>query len=83
MSKNKTTSADEIIKSFKDKFKTKVKKAEIRKKPAGSKKKESVRIWMKIDKTIFKDAVKHLFDIEFPHLAVTSGNDLGLSLIHI
>ncbi len=73
-------SADEIVKSFKDKFKTKIKKAEIRKRKAGSQKKESIRIWMKIDKTIFKDAVKHLCDIEVAHLAVTSGNDLGKTI---
>ena len=72
--------AEEVIKSFKDKFKTKIKKTELRKRKAKKKKKESVRIWMKIDKTIFKDAVKHLCDIEFPHLAVTSGNDLGKTI---
>jgi membrane-bound hydrogenase subunit beta len=32
---------------------------------------------MKINKTVFKDLIKHLCELTYPHLAVISGNDLG------
>ena len=67
----------EIVRYFKDKFKTKIKSAEIKKRAAGSKKKETATIWMKVDKTAFKDVIKHLVDYQYPHLAVVSSNDLG------
>lgn len=78
MSENK--SAEEIVKYFKDKFKKKIKSAEIKKHAAGSKKKESIGIWMKIDKSIFKDFIKHLCDLQFPHLGVISGNDIDKNI---
>jgi len=78
MSKN--LKPEEIIKYFKDEFKTKVKKDKITKRAAGSKKNEKYCIWFKIEKTIFKDFIKYLCDLEFPHLAVVSGNDLGKTI---
>ena len=77
---SKKLSPEEIVKYFKDEFKTKIKDVQVRKKSAGSKKKESYSVWMKIDKSIFKPFVKHLCDLQFPHLAVTSGNDLGKTI---
>jgi len=77
---SKKLSPEEIVKYFKDEFKTKIKDVQVRKKSAGSKKKESYSIWMNIDKSIFKPFVKHLCDLQFPHLAVTSGNDLGKTI---
>jgi len=76
MTKNKVLTPEEIVKYFKDKFKTKVKTAQIKRQTFGSKKKEAINIWMKIDKSIFKETIKHLKDLQFPHLAVVSGNDL-------
>ena len=72
--------ASGLVKYFKDEFKTKIIKAEIKKRKAGAKKNEFVNIWMKIDKSIFKKVVKHLVDYQFPHLAVVSGNDLGKNI---
>jgi len=74
---SKKLSPEEIVKYFKDEFKTKIKSVDIRKKTAGLKKHESVNIWMKIDKSIFKNFIKHLCDLQYPHLSVVSGNDLG------
>lgn len=76
-STNKQLSPEEVVKYFKDEFKTKIKSAEIKKRATGSKKKEFVNIWMKIDKSIFKDFIKHLCGLTYPHLAVCCGNDLG------
>jgi len=74
---NKQLSPEEIVNYFKDKFNTKIKSIEIKKRTTGSKKKEFVNIWMKIDKSIFKSYIEHLCNITYPHLAVCSGNDLG------
>jgi len=80
MSKDKRPNPEEIVKYFKDEFKTKIKHINIKKRPAGIKKKETYTIWMKIDKSIFKDIIKHLCNLQFPHLAVASGNDLGKTI---
>ena len=81
MAAEKRLTPEEIVKSFKDEFKTKIKDAQIKKRTTGSKKNEFVNIWMKIDKSIFKKTVKHLITLqEFPHLSVVSGNDLGKTI---
>jgi membrane-bound hydrogenase subunit beta len=41
------------------------------------KKNEFVTIWIKVDRSVFKDVIKRLCDLQFPHLAIISGNDLG------
>lgn len=73
----KKLSSEEIVQYFNDKFKEKIKDARIEKRFAGSKKKEFFNIWLKIDKSIFKEAINHLCEIQFPHFAVISGNDIG------
>ena len=80
MTKDVRLTPEEIIKSFKDEFKTKIKDAKIKRRAAGSKKKETSNIWMKVDKSAFKNVIKHLCDLQFPHLAVISGNDLGKTI---
>jgi membrane-bound hydrogenase subunit beta len=77
MSKANKLTPEELVKNFKDMFKTKIKSARIKKKAFASKKKEAINIWMKVDKDSFKDVVKHLVKIQYPHLAVVSGTDLG------
>jgi len=76
----KRLDAEGLVKYFKDEFKTKIKSAEIKKRATGSKKKEFVNIWIKIDKSIFKDVIKHLVDYQYPHLAVIVGNDMGKNI---
>ena len=73
-------SPEEVVKYFKDEFKTKIKSSKIKKRTTGLKKKEFVNIWIKIDKSIFKDFIKKLCDLTFPHLAVCCGNDLGKTI---
>ncbi|RLI64467.1 MAG: NADH-quinone oxidoreductase subunit C [Candidatus Asgardarchaeum californiense] len=77
MTKNKEIMApEEIVKYFKDEFKTKIKDSRIEKRTTGINKTPFVNIWLKVDKSIFKRSIKHLMNIQFPHLAVVSGNDL-------
>ena len=80
MADEKILSPEEIVLYFNEKFKTQIKDSKIIKRKAGSKKLESINLWMKIDKAAFKDAIKHLCDLTFPHLAVVSGNDLGKNI---
>jgi len=80
MAKEKLFTPKELVKSFKDEFKTKIKDAKIKERAAGKKKNVTTSIWMKVDKSIFKDVVKHLISLQFPHLAVASGNDLGKTI---
>jgi membrane-bound hydrogenase subunit beta len=75
MTKKKVT-PEEVVKYFKDEFKTKIKGAKIVKRKFGSKKNESYYIWMKVDRSVFKDSIKHLTKLQYPHLAVASGNDI-------
>jgi len=76
----KNLDAKGIVKYFKDEFKTKIKDSRIEKRTAGVKKNEYYHIWIKIDKSIFKDLIKKLCDLTYPHLAVTSGNDMGKNI---
>lgn len=74
---NKIYAPEEIADYFKNEFKTEIKSLEIKKRSAGSKKNETSSIWMKVEKDAFKRVIKHLCDLQFPHLSVVSGNDLG------
>ena len=77
----KQLSPEEIVKSFKDEFKTKINDTRIEKHTAGTKKNELIHIWMRSDRSIFKNVVKHLMTLEeYPHLAVTSGYDIGKNI---
>lgn len=77
MTEEKILTADETVNYFKDEFKTKIKDVKIKKRLSGIKKNETSYIWIKIEKDIFKDFIKHLCALQFPHLIVISGNDLG------
>jgi membrane-bound hydrogenase subunit beta len=71
-------SPDEIIKSFKDEFKTKIIDSRFEKHIRGIKKTEFFHIWLKIDRSIIKNFVKHLIKLDnYPHFAVSSGYDMG------
>lgn len=80
MTKDKLLIPEEIVKYFKDEFKTQIKDAQIKKRAFASKKNETTNIWIKVDKAAFKKVIKHLVDLQFPHLAVVSGNDLGKTI---
>jgi len=72
---------EDLVKSFTDKFQLKIKESHAEKYAYGSKKTEFSQIWMRIDNSIFKDVVKHLFTFDkYPHFAVSSGYDMGNSI---
>jgi membrane-bound hydrogenase subunit beta len=75
---DKYLSSEEIVKSFKDEFKNKIFDSRIEKHVRGLKKTEFYHIWIRTDRNLIKGIVKHLMKLEkYPHLAVTSGYDMG------
>jgi membrane-bound hydrogenase subunit beta len=69
---------EEILCSFKAKFPDGVTNSRIEKRTAGTMKTEFIHLWFRIDKSNFKEAVKHLFTFHsVPHFAVSSGYDQG------
>lgn len=70
-------SPEELIDYFKKRFGDKIKSAKIETKEAAVKKNKFSVVWLRINREIFRDAVKALMDIQFPHLSMVSGNDLG------
>ncbi|MCG2826254.1 MAG: NADH-quinone oxidoreductase subunit C, partial [Thermoplasmatales archaeon] len=69
--------SEEIIDYFKKRFGDKIIDSRIVKRKIGVKKNEQSIVWFRIERSVFKDAVKHLIELQFPHLSVVSGNDSG------
>jgi len=66
-----------IVEYFKKKFGDKIIDSRIVKRKIGVKKNEQNIVWFRVERSVFKDAVKHLCGLQFPHLSVVSGNDVG------
>lgn len=69
--------ASEIAKELKHRFGDSVKDVREVKKAYCIKKKETVEEWVTVDPTVFKQAVQHIADQNYPFLAVISGRDAG------
>ena len=69
--------SEEIIKLFKEKFNDSITNSRIEIKTAGLKKNSYSVIWLEIELKDFKEAVKLLCTIQFPHFAIISGSDTG------
>jgi len=68
---------EEIVGLFKGKFGDSIIDSKIESKAEGVKKNSYNTIWLKIKLENFKDTVKFLGNIQFPHFAIISGDDLG------
>ena len=82
---HKILKPDEIVQSYKAEFKNNILEARVEKHVRGLKKNEFFHIWIRIERSVYKDVVKHLFSFEkYPHFAVSSGYDLGdtVELVH-
>ena len=81
MASKKILTPDEIVKSYKDAFKSKIIESRVEKFVRGQKNNEIFHVWLRVERDVFKDVVKHLFTFEkYPHFAVSSGYDLGKSV---
>ena len=78
MTKKNRLTPEEIVQSFQNMFPNDVEDPRIERRASGSLKTEFIHIWMRLEKNIFKEAVRHLLSLEqYPHFAVTSGYYLG------
>ena len=68
---------EEIVELFKEKFNDSITNSRIEIKTAGLKKNSYSLIWLEIKPKDFKEAVKFLCTIQFPHFAIISDNDTG------
>ena len=68
---------EEIVELFKEKFNDSITNNRIEIKTAGLKKNSYSLIWLEIKPKDFKEAVKLLCTIQFPHFAIISDNDTG------
>ena len=68
---------EEIVELFKEKFNDSITISRIEIKTAGLKKNSYSLIWLEIKPKDFKEAVKLLCTIQFPHFAIISDNDAG------
>lgn len=68
---------EKIIELFKEKFNSSIINSKIEVKTAGLKKNSYCLIWLEIELKDFKEAVKLLCNIQFPHFAIISDHDLG------
>jgi len=85
MTIHKILKPDEIVQSYKDEFKNNILEARVEKNVRGLKNNEFFHIWIRIERSVYKDVIKHLFTFEkYPHFAVSSGYDLGdtVELVH-
>ncbi|PNX48521.1 MAG: hypothetical protein BV459_02185 [Thermoplasmata archaeon M11B2D] len=70
--------AEEIVQQYQDAFSQNVSESRVERHITGMKKTELVHIWMRLNRSVFKEAVHHLFQFdESPHLAVISGYDIN------
>jgi membrane-bound hydrogenase subunit beta len=67
----------QIIDAMKKKFGSKISLAREDRHSYCVKKKETVAYWLKIDRSVFRQAVEHLCEVNYPYLAVISGRDAG------
>lgn len=67
---------EELVQSFQTTFPQNITNPRIERHTTGVKKIEFFHIWMHVNRTVFKDVVKHLFSFdEHPHFVVISGYD--------
>jgi membrane-bound hydrogenase subunit beta len=82
---SKQLSPEEIVKSYKDAFKEKIIDSRVERHPIGPKKTDLIQIWMTVNKTVYKDIVKHLLTLDKnAHFAISSGYDIKntIDIVH-
>jgi membrane-bound hydrogenase subunit beta len=73
----RTLSPEQISDIFSEKFGDGIREIAIRQWSEGVKKRPLTSIWIRVDREVFHEAVQRLIEIDYPHLGVISGSDLG------
>jgi membrane-bound hydrogenase subunit beta len=77
MRQDQKLSPEEIVDSFKNEFSNKITTIRVERHPIGPSKKDMIHIWMTVDRSIYRDVVKHLMTLDKQaHFAVSSGYDI-------
>ena len=71
---------EEVVEVFTREFGAGIKETRITERREGSKNHPNYNIWIDLDRELLKPALKKLIEIDFPHLSVVSGTDLGETL---
>ena len=81
MTRDQHKTPEEILQSYQNAFSQNISESRIERHTTGMKKTEFVHIWIHINRSVFKEGLKHLFLFdECPHFAVTSGYDINDSI---
>lgn len=77
MSLDENLSPEELVASLKEKFSDKISKSRVERHLIGPSKTDMVHIWMTVDRSVYRDVVKHLLTLDdHIHFAVSSGYDI-------
>jgi len=77
---SKQLTPEEVVEVFTREFGAGIKETRITERREGSKSHPNYNIWIDLDRELLKPALKKLIEIDFPHLSVVSGTDLGETL---
>lgn len=75
----------QVIDRFREKFGSGLLEGKTTERGEGTRKVKAYNIWLRVDRDLFRPAVQELIGIQYPHLAVIAGNDLGseIELLYI
>lgn len=68
---------DDLLSFLKDNLKDNLLSSRLESRKAGVKQEEFHNIWIEVKKESFRDAVKLLMKLQYPHIAIIGGNDTG------
>jgi membrane-bound hydrogenase subunit beta len=69
--------AEQVAGFFQQRFGTGVRETRVTERREGVRRTPNSNIWIDLDRELLKPAIKALMELDYPHLAVISGTDLG------
>lgn len=73
-------SPEQVVERFTTKFGAAIQDTRIDVRREGKKKEPSYNIWIDLEQGLLKPAISTLIELDYPHLAVISGSDMGDSI---
>jgi membrane-bound hydrogenase subunit beta len=77
MSPGSILTPEQVAAFFQERFGAGVKETRVTERREGVKKIPNFNVWIDLDRELLKPAIKALMELDYPHLAVISGTDLG------
>lgn len=71
---------DQVVERFTTKFGAAIKGTRVGERREGKRKEPSYNIWIDLERDLLKPAISALMELDYPHLSVISGSDLGDSI---